>query len=145
MNTNYRIIRPKKLVKSIKGDGSYEKTIKVLSEYHECLAYFKWAQSYPIVKDYLIKHVNEAPRTMLQAHYLTLIGLRRGLPDYQLPISNKNWKGFWLEMKTLKGHRLREDQVSWIRKLKEIGQYADFSYGAEDAIKKTIDYLEDKI
>jgi hypothetical protein len=117
------------------------------NEYMECVAYWKWSQTNPVLRKYLIKHVNEGKRTKLTGHYLNRIGMRKGLPDYQLPLGNGNWIGFWLEMKprNQKNFKKKPEQVEWIEKLRLVGHYANFSYGWEDAMHQTLDYINNKI
>jgi|ERR1044071_5760802 hypothetical protein len=117
------------------------------SEYQECKAYYAWAQYHPILREYLYKIVNEGKRSRAQGFYLQLIGMRAGLPDYHLPVANNSYHGLWIEMKTKTQKRIakRENQLSWLDKLKKIGHYATFAYGASDAIKITLDYLNNRI
>lgn len=129
-------------------DSSQECSIwNVPTEYDECRTYFEWAQLQPMVRDYLIKNVNEGKRSFYSGKRLKAIGLRRGLPDYHLPISNANWHGLWLEMKRIDGKTKTKDydQVLWIKRLIAAKQYATFCYGAEEAIRITNDYLNNKI
>lgn len=123
------------------------KLIKVATEYQECKAFWKWAQTKPILADYLIKHVNEGKRSYVAAKYLHLIGMRKGLPDYQLPIPNKKFHGLWLEMKRVnqKNRKKGIEQLEWQSRLLEMGHCAMFAYGAEDAAKIILDYLSNKI
>lgn len=118
-----------------------------LSEYQECKAYFEWAQYYPVLREYLFKIVNEGKRSKINGNMLKLIGLRAGLPDYQLPIPNKNWNGLWIEMKKRShaGKTKKDNQNEWISKLIKVKQYATYAYGWEDAAKITMDYLNNKI
>lgn len=117
------------------------------SEYHECKLFFEWAQHHPLLREFLIKNANEGKRTPVECHYLKLIGFRKGLPDYQLPVPNQRWSGLWIEMKrTVERTRSkRPEQIEWIRKLKEIRQFATFAYGWEDAARITSDYLNNII
>ena len=120
---------------------------KYSSEYKECLAYYKWAQYTPIIRDCLIKHVNEGKRSVISGYCLKLIGLRAGLPDYQLPIATKNWHGFWLEMKTRdRIHTVKNTlQDEWIEKLTKLGHYATYAYGWEHAAELTMAYIKNKL
>lgn len=118
---------------------------RISSEYQECLAYFKWAQYHPVLKEYLIKIVNEGKRNAITGYRLQLIGLRAGLPDYYLPISNRNYNGLWIEMKVSKSFNKRNNQDEWIEKLKKIGHYAIYAIGWQEAARVTMDYLEDRI
>lgn len=120
---------------------------KIATEYQECRTFFSWSQYNPRIKGFLIKHVNEGKRSRLLGRLLKLIGLTPGLPDYQLLLSNKNWNGLFIEMKTVdeKGKKQPINQVNFIKKLISKGYYATFAFGADEAIKITENYLNDKI
>jgi hypothetical protein len=117
------------------------------TEYQECRAYFAWAQTQSLLQEYLIKHVNEGKRSKIGGYLLKLIGLRKGLPDYQLPIANNKWRGLWIEMKTQDefNKKQKEEQIAWMDKLRAINHYATFAFGANHAIQLTLDYLNDKL
>ncbi len=117
------------------------------SEMDECKAYWKWAQNYPVLRNYLYKIVNEGRRSPISGKNLKLIGLRKGIPDYHLPVANEKYYGFWLEMKTQdqSNYRISVYQSEWIDKLRAVNQYATFGYGWEDAAKKTLAYIKNKI
>lgn len=117
------------------------------AEYKECLAYFKWCCMNPILKEYLIKNVNEGKRSAASGYFLNLIGMRAGIPDYHLPYSNKKYHGLWIEMKKADGKNKKKDknQEEWIEKLLKIGHYASYAYGWEDASLITVKYLNDSL
>lgn len=121
--------------------------MKQPTEMQECIAYWQWAQTVPILRDYLFKIVNEGKRSPIHGRQLKLIGLRKGLPDYHYPVANKNWNGFWLEMKKrqLRRSSIPDYQDEWIEKLIRIGHYATFAFGWEDAASKTLDYLNNRL
>lgn len=123
------------------------KISKIPTEYQECKAYWSWAQHHTILREYLIKHVNEGKRSYVSAKYLQLIGMRKGLPDYQLPIPNNKFHSLWLEMKRInqKNRKKDTDQLAWQERLLRAGHCAIFVYGWEDAAKITIAYLNNKI
>lgn len=117
------------------------------NEYQECKKYFQWAQGDERIGQFLIKHVNEGRRTPLMGHYLNLIGMRSGLPDYQLPVPNKKWHSLWIEMKmpTNGAGSVSPSQRGWQQKLRAMGHYATVAYGAEEAMKVTMMYVNDEI
>ncbi len=124
----------------------------VISEYQECKCYWKWAQTNPITAEYLVKHVNEGQRQSWYVKALQYIGMRKGLPDYQLIWPNQNWGALWIEMKRRDEkskcgkrteHQQRQDE--WIERLKSAKHYATYAYGWEDAMRITNEYLTDKI
>lgn len=118
----------------------------ISSEYHECFAFYKWAQLHPILSEYLIKNVNEGKRSKIAGHFLKLIGLKPGLPDYHLPLPNDKYHGLWIEMKTVNevNKKKRKNQTEWIEKLNRIGHYATYAYGWENAATIVKDYLGNK-
>lgn len=119
----------------------------VPSEQAECLALWKWAQLNPNVKEYLIKNTNEGKRSPQYGSSLKKIGLRPGLPDYHLPLSNKKYNGLWIEMKRSNqaGIKKNQKQDDWITKLNAIGHYATYAYGWHHAAEVILDYLGNKI
>lgn len=117
------------------------------SEHEECVIFYQWAQLNPLLKEFLIKNCNEGKRTYFTGKRLKAIGMRKGLPDYFLPLPNATKKGLWIEMKRVDGRNKTKDfdQLLWIKKLLSIGHHATFCYGADDAIQITKDYLANKI
>lgn len=118
-----------------------------VTEYKDCLAFFKWTQLNQKLKGKVVKHVNEGKRTIIGGRLLKMIGLTKGLPDYQVLISNKNWHGLFIEMKTLemKNRKLPLEQLDFIESLKESGYHGTIAYGWEHAVKIVKDYMDDKI
>ena len=127
--------------------GGVKMYVNLPNEYQECRTYWEWAQHHPILANYLIKHVNEGKRSKILGHLLNLIGMRKGLPDYQLPISNDTYHGLWLEVKTQdeRDKKQKKEQVDWLEKLRKAGHYANFAYGCDDAIQQTLDYLNNRV
>lgn len=119
----------------------------VLSEYQECLVLWEWAQLKPILREFLIHHANERKCSKYFGNKLNKIGLRKGLPDYQFPVANKNWYGLWIEMKRKDQEKRKknEHQIAWLKKLALKGHYATFAYGADEGMKIIEDYLKNKI
>lgn len=114
----------------------------VASEYDECRAYWQWAQTRPILREYLYKCVNEGKRDPRAGRNLKLIGLTAGLPDYHLPYPSGSHPGLWIEMKRKMRYTISEQQAEWIVKLRRVGHKAEIAYGCDDAIKITQSYLE---
>lgn len=119
---------------------------QIPNELDECRAYWQWAQKIPVLRDYLYKILNEGKRSPIFGRHSQMIGWRKGLPDYHYPVSNGKFHGFWLEMKRRdnKG-KIHEDQRLWIEKLLKIDQYATVAYGWEDAVEKTLRYINNQI
>jgi hypothetical protein len=120
---------------------------KIPTEYQECRWFYDWAQTHPLVKEYLIHHANEGKRTSVYGRLLKLIGLRPGIPDYQLPIPVGKHHGLWLEMKrrNAQKHKKKLEQENWAYRLKKINHIVDYAYGWEDAMNKTLKYLNNEL
>jgi hypothetical protein len=116
-------------------------------EYEECKIFYQIACYSPRVRQYLIKNVNEGKRTRFMGYMLNLIGMRKGLPDYQLPLRNDKYIGLWIEMKkkSEKDKPKKFEQVDWLAKLRVAGHYASFAYGHEEAIQILNDYLNNQL
>lgn len=108
---------------------------------------WEYAQYHPMLKEFLIKNVNEGKRSKITGYRLKLIGMRAGLPDYHYPVPNKKYHGLWLEIKrkNQKNSKKNKLQEAWIAKLLKIGHYATYAYGCDDAIKIYTDYVNNKL
>src|SRR5947208_3624752 len=113
------------------------------SEHIECKMFWKWAQNNEILKNYLMKNCNEGIRPVHYVSMLLSIGMRPGVPDYQLPISNGVYGGLWIEMKKRSevNRKKRDNQVEWMEKLNNAGHLAVFAYGWEHAAKICESYI----
>lgn len=122
--------------------------MEVPSEYQECLLLYQWSQLNPKIGEYLIKNVNEGKRTISSGYNLKRIGLRPGLPDYQLIISNHKYHCLWIEMKRRNANqhsRKNTNQDDWIKRLNAIHHYATYAYGFDDAVRIINDYLSNRL
>lgn len=119
----------------------------VANEYQECRTYWEWSQLNPLIKNHLVHHVNEGKRSIVTGHRLKIIGMSKGLPDYQLFIPNLKYHGLLIEMKSKcqKGKKQKKEQTEWIDRLIINGYFATFAFGADEAIKITTDYLQNKL
>lgn len=117
------------------------------SEYQECKAFWGYAQRIPQLRKFLIKHANERIGHSWFTKALIAIGMRPGLLDYQWPVRNQKYIGLWLEFKRIDKREEKKDasQDEWIENLREIGHYASYAYGCEDAIKIYTDYVNNKL
>lgn len=116
------------------------------SEFQECKAFWNWAQFNPAIGEYLIKHCNENQNKSWFIRALISIGMRPGIPDYQYPVANNKYHGLWIEMKSKKrGSKKGILQEKWIHKLLLINHYATYAYGCDEAIKITLDYIENRL
>lgn len=118
----------------------------IASEYQECKAFWEYAQNVPLLRDNLIKNVNEGKREKWYLLALLNVGMRPGLPDYHLPVPLGGYHGLWLEIKRrgFEGHKKDGMQDLWIARLLKLGHYATYAYGCDDAIRICSDYLQNK-
>lgn len=116
-----------------------------MNESEEQQALFLWAAyqsgKYPELK--LIYHIpNEGKRSISAGSRLKSEGLKKGVPDICLPISNGKYSALYIEMKSEKGKPSKE-QLEWIECLNKAGNHAVIAYGWENAAKEIIKYLEE--
>ena len=125
-----------------------QKNVRIYpTEYNECKSFWQWAAMYPDYQKNLIKHCNERIGGGWFTIILKAIGLRKGLPDYQYCKPNHKYHGLWIEMKRIdeRGKKKREEQNEWIDRLMTNGYYATYCYGAMDAIKVFLDYVNNRL
>lgn len=111
------------------------------------MAYARWADTVGLP---LIHIPNEGKRSLSYGRRLKLMGMRKGVPDFFLPIMRKNYGGLFLEMKRKKTYTASEkkkwfNQEEWLSVLKKQGYCTGFAYGCEDAVKITTDYLRERL
>lgn len=106
----------------------------------------KWTQQanvrncYPCLK--LLYHIpNERHCDAIQGKQLKLMGVKSGVPDLCLPVSNKEYHGLYIELKAENG-KTSENQHWWINELTKQGYYCAVCYGLEEAINTLLYYLE---
>lgn len=114
------------------------------TEHEEQVSLFKWAdqlsEDYPELK-LLYAIPNGAYKSIAAAKKFAAEGLRPGVPDICLPVSNGQYHALYIEMKRLKGGRIRPEQKFWITMLNNSGNLAIVCYGAASAKTAIIDYL----
>lgn len=116
------------------------------SESEEQQALFQWAEvmsrHYPKLS--LLYHIpNGGARSKGTAGRLKAEGVKSGVPDICLPVSNGKYHGLYVEMK-IKGNKPSPNQVKWIESLNEEGYKAVVCYGWQEAAKAIQDYIECK-
>lgn len=104
----------------------------------------RWQQNkYPELE--LIFHiVNEGKRSKMMGLELQKMGMKKGIPDICLPVSNGKYHGLWIELKVDKTKRLSKEQKEWLEKLNKNGYKAVRCDGAEEAIEVIKKYLNIK-
>ncbi len=121
------------------------KVTEIPTEYAECKALWQWAQHVAVVKQMLIKVVNEGKRSPMTGSRLKAIGMRAGVPDYILPIKSGKYGALWLEIKRRDNGSVSDAQVDWLKKLQASGHCACVCYGWEHAAQVITDYLAERL
>lgn len=89
-----------------------------------------------------IYHIaNEGKRTRYTGDLLKRMGMRRGVPDLCVPLPKGKFHGFYIEMKSASGKATNE-QISWLKRLKENGYATAICHGADEAINLIDKYLQ---
>lgn len=70
-------------------------------------------------------------------------GLKKGVPDIDLPLRNKKYSGLHIELKRTKGGSLTKDQKKTLQFYANQGRKAVMCRGHKAAIKVIKDYLKD--
>lgn len=123
------------------------------SEDSQCVALMAWValniKQYPNLK--WLTHVpNGGARDLREGAKFKAMGVRRGFPDYFLPVKS-NWKmgsgwveyrypGLFIEMKVGK-NKISSEQDSWLAYLTSEGYQCHVCYGWEEARDKILEYL----
>lgn len=69
------------------------------------------------------------------------MGVKKGVPDFCLPVQRGGYAGLYLEMKRPGGH-VREEQHRWLEHLDTQGYCTAVCYGWEQARDRLIAYME---
>ena len=114
------------------------------TEHEEQAALFKWAdemsEECPALK-LLYAIPNGTYKSIAAAKKFAAEGLRSGVPDICLPVSNGRYHALYIEMKRIKGGRISPEQKDWIDMLNNAGNFAIVCYGADSARSAIIEYL----
>lgn len=114
------------------------------SEAQEQKIIIQWCEwnkhKYPEL-DMLIHIPNEGKRSPRAGAELKRMGLKKGFPDLQLLVPNKEYYGLFIELKADKTKRLTKEQKQWLEKLNEYGYKAVRCNGSEEAIDTIKEYL----
>lgn len=102
-------------------------------------AVIKWSeqasirQKWPELK--LLHHIpNERQCSPAQGRLLKLLGVRRGVPDLDLPVARGKYHGLRIEMKNEDGSA-SPDQDWWIGELQEQNYFAECCHGWRSAVR----------
>ena len=112
-------------------------------EHEQQKAFIKWcdvmSQNYPELK---LIYSNPAGgfRHKKTAGMMKAEGQRAGIPDLTLPVARRGFHGFYLEMKTEKGH-LSDHQENWCQSLILEGYCVFVAHSLNEAIGYMSEYL----
>lgn len=113
-----------------------------MTETQEQEALIKRAQYHPITREYLYAIPNDGIRTPQQGARFKRRGLKPGVPDLCLPYPSKCYHALYIELKRKdRKARATHNQLQWIAKLNQAGNYAAIAYGWEDAWRQIESYL----
>lgn len=87
---------------------------------------------------------NERRASVSELINLTAQGMKKGVPDNFIAEPRGKYHGLYIELKREKKSLSRKspEQREWIKKLNEAGYKAVFCYGAEEAKRAVLEYLE---
>lgn len=115
----------------------------MITEHDIAVAYFRWCQVHTAQHPELtlLYHIpNGGHRNKVIGGKLKAEGVKKGVPDYCLPVARGDYHGFYLELKTKTG-RPTKDQQRFLWLLKEQRYRAVIAYGLDEAIDLTLEYL----
>ena len=118
--------------------------LPVALEHDEAVALMQWVDliinRYPELE--LLFHVpNGGFRSKNTAKKLKAEGVKKGVPDYILPVARGPYHGLFLELKRTKGGKTSPEQEALINKLRKQGYLALVAKGWEHASRILMGYL----
>lgn len=126
-----------KKAREIEAQKKEDKLIPLESE--EQKEYVRWFKELFIGIDIMMIR-NDGSRTFAERPEQILMGLLKGATDLLIP----DWH-LWVEMKRLKGSIISEEQYSFAERRIANGDFHFFAFGAEDAKKKTVEFIINNI
>ena len=125
-----------------KGNKQVPKNSPVPLEEEEQREFALWLDG----KGVLWFHIpNERKATALTLYELERQGLKKGVPDNFIAEPRGNYNGLFIELKSAKKSLSKKslEQRQWIKALNEKGYKAVFCYGAEEAKREVLRYLDE--
>lgn len=117
------------------------------SEFTEQCAIFSWAQyneeEYPALK-YINASLSGMYFPMNLAMQAKRSGMKKGVPDINLPYHNGTFSGLYIELKYGR-NKASKEQLEWIEWLEQNKYYACVAYGAEEAVYIIQKYLKNEL
>ena len=112
-------------------------------EHDDQVAFFEWIE-WNLTKipelDYFFAVPNGGERNKIVGAKLKREGVRKGIPDTNLPLACGEYIGLYIEFKHGK-NKLSSDQEKWAKKLRKAGHRVEVCYGWEAAVVITKEYL----
>ena len=91
----------------------------------------------------LIFHIpNGGARRKSEAARFKSLGVKPGVPDLFLSVPRGEYHGLYIELKRLRGGRVRDDQKKWIAALRAQGYRVEVCKGWQAAAEVIREYLE---
>lgn len=125
-----------------------KETGRTPTEHEEQRKLFAWAETVQItpaccLRDFMWAIPNGGQRHKATAAQLRLEGVTRGVPDLMLAVPAGGFHGLFIEMKRAKKSlsRLSPEQKQWLARLQSQGYRAAVCYGAAEAQKQIVGYL----
>jgi len=115
------------------------------TEHDEQKALFQWAAANARVHpslSLLYAIPNGGHRHKAVAAKLKAEGVKRGVPDICLPVSNADFNGLYIELKRRKNSSASSEQRKWISSLQGQGYQAVVCKGWDEARKVIQNYLQ---
>ena len=102
---------------------------------------FEWCNEKGIP---MIHIPNERKCSVVQGAKLKRQGVRSGFPDNLIPIAKNGYHGLFIELKRAKKvlSKKSPEQREWIKYLNAAGYKAVFCYGAEEAKRAVLEYIQ---
>jgi len=114
----------------------------IATERQEHLAFMRWSQTQPMVRDLLIHIPNEYDGGIGGGHLRKRLGVRKGVSDFFLPIPKGSHHGLWMELKRKSKGKPTFEQKDWIERMQKLGYAASFCFGCDEAIDTVKKYME---
>ncbi len=113
-------------------------------EHWICKEFVEWARlnmrRYPCLA--LLYHTpNEGKRN---PNIALELGIRAGVPDYHMPVRNRYYQGFWLELKA-QNKKPTKHQLWWMEQLRAEGHWANWTDDLQQAIQWAESYCREMI
>lgn len=105
-------------------------------ESQEQISALQWFKlKYPDKEKISFHIANERKCSANYGNFLQKMGVKKGVPDIFIPFSRKNYHGLFIEIKSKKGKKTKE-QIDFINELNINGYYACFCFGFNEIIEK---------